>query len=107
AISRGRIFFISSDAIYAIGPKQAKTATGFAVDEPAQVGQGDPSFLQIVPAELVLKPGQKVNLRARLFDNKGRFLREERAAWSLDGLEGNVDRGVFTVAREAGGAARV
>src|SRR5262245_239569 len=56
AISRGRIFFISSDAIYAIGPKQAKAATGFAVDEPAQVGQGDPSYLQIVPAELVLKP---------------------------------------------------
>jgi outer membrane protein assembly factor BamB len=100
AISRGRIFFISSDAIYAIGPKQAKTATGFAVDEPAQVGQGDPSYLQIVPAELVLKPGQKVNLRARLFDNKGRFLREERAAWSLDGLKGTVDGGVFTVASD-------
>src|SRR5262245_51809802 len=56
AISRGRIFFVSSDAIYALGPKQAKSVTGFAVDEPAQVGQGDPSYLQIVPAELVLKP---------------------------------------------------
>ena len=42
AISRGRIFFVSSDAIYAIGPKQAKSLTGFAADEPAQTGQGAP-----------------------------------------------------------------
>jgi outer membrane protein assembly factor BamB len=100
AISRGRIFFVSSDAIYAIGPKQAKSVTGFAVDEPAQVGQGAPAYLQIVPAELVLKPGQKVNLRARLFDDRGRFLREERATWSLDGLKGTIDGGAFTVASD-------
>jgi outer membrane protein assembly factor BamB len=96
AISRGRIFFVSSDAVYAIGPKQAKSLTGFAADEPAQTGQGAPAYLQVVPAELVVKPGQKVNLRARLFDDKGRFLREERAAWTLDGLKGTIDGGVFT-----------
>ena len=33
-MSRGRIFFVSSDAVYAFGPKTAKTLTGFAVDEP-------------------------------------------------------------------------
>ncbi len=35
AISRGRVFFVSTDAVYAIGPKQRKTLTGWAVDEPA------------------------------------------------------------------------
>ena len=34
AISRGRIFFVSSDAVYAIGPKTPKATTGVAVDEP-------------------------------------------------------------------------
>ena len=32
AVSRGRIFFVSSDAVYAIGPKTAKAVTGIAVD---------------------------------------------------------------------------
>ncbi len=39
-----------------------------------------------------------MKLRARLFDDKGRFLREESAAtWSLDGLKGTVANGAFTV----------
>ena len=55
----------------------AKSLTGLAVDEPAPVGQGAPAHLQVTPTELVLEPGQTVKLRARLFDDKGRFLREE------------------------------
>src|SRR4029453_9747756 len=74
AISRGRIFFVSSDAVYAIGPKTAKNVTGFAVDAPAEKGEGTSAFLQVAPSELVLKPGQAVKLHARLFDAKGRFL---------------------------------
>ncbi len=98
AVSRGRIFFVSSDAVYAIGPKTAKTLTGFAVDEPALRGEGAPAHLQVSPTELTLAPGQTVNLRARLFDSQGRFLREEAATWSLEGLRGMVTDGSFTVA---------
>ncbi len=98
AVSRGRIFFMSSDAVYALGPRQAKSLTGWAVDEPAVRGEGAPAYLQVVPTELVLTPGQTVRLRARLFDDKGRFLREERAAWSLEGVKGTLNDGAFTVA---------
>jgi hypothetical protein len=50
---------------------------------------------------MVLTPGQTVRLRARLYDDKGRFLREETAAtWSLDGLKGTLANGAFTVAGE-------
>jgi outer membrane protein assembly factor BamB len=101
AVSRGRIFFVSSDAVYAIGPKTAKNVTGFAVDAPAEKGEGTPAFLQVEPTELVLKPGQAVKLHARLFDAKGRFLREDSAAmWSLQGLKGTVADGSFTVASD-------
>ena len=101
AVSRGRIFFVSSDAVYAIGPKQPKSVTGLAVDEPAPVGQGEPAHLQVMPTELVLEPGQTVRLRARLFDDKGRFLREETAAtWTLEGLKGTVANGTFAVAAD-------
>ena len=98
AVSRGRIFFVSSDAVYAIGSKQPRQTTGFAVNQPAQAGQGDAAHLQVSPTELVLEPGQTVKLRARLFDQNGRFLREETSAkWTLDGLEGTVANGTFTV----------
>jgi outer membrane protein assembly factor BamB len=100
AISRGRIFFVSSDAIYAIGPKQRKTLTGWAVNEPAVAGEGAPAYLQVAPTELVLNPGQTVKLTAKSFDSRGRFLREEKAVWSLEGLKGTVADGTFTVSAD-------
>ncbi|MBI3049620.1 MAG: PQQ-binding-like beta-propeller repeat protein [Acidobacteria bacterium] len=101
AVSRGRIFFVSSDAVYAIGSKQPKPVSGYAVDEPAQSGQGAPAHLQVLPTELVLEPGQTVKLRVRVFDDKGRFLREEtNATWALDGLKGTVTNGAFTPAAD-------
>jgi outer membrane protein assembly factor BamB len=101
AVSRGRVFFVSSDAVYAIGPKTAKPVTGLAVDAPAEKGEGAPAYVQVTPTEMVLKPGQTVKLHARLFDAKGRFLREEPdATWALQGLKGNVANGSFTVASD-------
>jgi outer membrane protein assembly factor BamB len=101
AVSRGRIFFVSSDAVYAIGARRATSPSGFAVDEPAVTGQGAPAHVQVTPTELMLAPGQTVKLRARLFDAQGRYLRDEPAAtWSLEGLKGSVANGAFTVASE-------
>jgi outer membrane protein assembly factor BamB len=100
AISRGRIFFVSSDAVYAIGSKQPKPVSGFAVDTPAEAGSGAPAFVQVTPTELVLSPGQTVRLHARLFDDKGRFLREDKATWALEGLKGTVTDGSFVVAAD-------
>jgi outer membrane protein assembly factor BamB len=100
AISRGRIFFVSSDAIYAIGSRKPTAPTGYAVDEPAVAGEGAPAHVQVAPTELVVEPGQTIKMAARLFDAKGRFLREEPAQWSLDGLKGTVDNGSFKVAAD-------
>jgi outer membrane protein assembly factor BamB len=101
AVSRGRIFFVSSDAIYAIGSKKATSPTGFAVDEPPATASGTPAYLQVAPTELSLEPGQSVTLHARLFDSAGRFLREDTSAtWSLQGLEGTVNNGTLTVANK-------
>jgi outer membrane protein assembly factor BamB len=101
AISRGRVFFVTSDAVYAFGSKAPRPQTAPAVDEPAVVGSGMPTFVQVAPTELTLAPGQTVRLRARLFDGKGQFIREEQAAeWTLQGLKGTVAGGAFTVAKE-------
>jgi len=100
AISRGRIFFMSSDAIYAIGSKQATSPAGFATEETAVAGSGNPAYLQVSPTELSLEPGQTVKLHARSFDAAGRFLREEKATWTLEGLEGIVADGSVTIANK-------
>src|SRR5713226_5126072 len=48
---------------------------------------------------MVLKPGDTVQLHARLYDAAGRFLREENsAAWSLQGLKGTLTDGKLVVA---------
>jgi len=97
---------VSSDAVYAIGPRQPKPASGFAVDEPVVRSTGAPAYVQVVPTELVLKQGQRVAFKARLFDGQGNFLREEPAAWSLDGLKGTIGNdGVFTVSNDPEGQA--
>jgi len=101
AVSRGRIFFMSSDAIYAIGSRRATSPAGFALEEPAAGTPGPPTHLQVSPTELNLDPGQSVTLKARLFDAQGRFVREETAAtWTLKGLEGTVANGVVTIANK-------
>jgi hypothetical protein len=101
AVSHGRIYVASSDAVYAIGPKKAVALKGYAVDEPLEKGEGAPAYLQVEPTELVLKPGQTIKLHARLFDDKGRFLREDpSAAWSLTGLKGTVAGGAYTVSND-------
>ena len=62
--------------------------------------------MQVEPTELVLKPGQTVELHARLFDAAGRFLREDNSGtWSLDHLKGTVANGKFEVAADPVGQA--
>ena len=101
AISRGRIFFVSSDAVYAIGSKAAGALTGFAVEAPAVGGEGAPAHLQVSPTEIVATPGQKIALKARLFDARGRLLGEEPAAeWSLEGIRGTINKGALAIAAD-------
>jgi len=98
AISRGRVYFVSTGGTYAIGPKAAKAQTEFAVNEPAVKSEGAPAWLQVSPTEIVVKPGQAAKLRVRSFDAQGRFLKDETGAtWTLAGLKGTVGAdGTFT-----------
>ncbi len=102
AVSNGRIYLVSDSTLYAIG-KSSNAATR---QPPPTVPPPDPnraaSHVQIVPTELMLKPGDKVNFRVRLFDDKGSFIREESAAtWTLDHLKGTVTDGQFVASSDA------
>jgi len=48
------------------------------------------THVQVVPTELILKPGDKVNFRVRLFDAKGTLIREDHSAtWVVGSIEGH------------------
>jgi outer membrane protein assembly factor BamB len=107
AVSNGRVFFASGSALYCIGKKHNNSSQhASATAEGTQVSSAPATWVQVVPTELILKPGDKVNFRARLFDAQGNFIREEPAAeWSLDQLKGTITNGSFTVANDAVGQA--
>ena len=103
AVSNGRIYVVSDSALYAIGKKTSQSSSA---PPPAAVGatvSSNPvTHVQVVPTELILKPGDKVNFRVRLFDAQGNFIREEPSAtWSLDQLKGTVENGAFTAGNES------
>jgi len=100
AISRGRIFLVSDAALYCIGKKT--NPQPLPVEKQAPPPANAPvAHVQVVPTDLVLKPGESIRLRARLFDEKGNFLREEpQPSWSLEQLRGVIQNGTFTVSSD-------
>ena len=104
AVANGRVYVVSDKGLYAIGKKSSGTSSRptSSTAEGSNVSTGAATWVQVVPTELILKPGDKVNFRARLFDAQGNFIREEPAAqWSLDQLKGNIANGQLTVAGDA------
>ncbi|MDT7603493.1 MAG: hypothetical protein QOF61_1490, partial [Acidobacteriota bacterium] len=106
AISNGRIYFATDTTLYAIGKKSNATptrATGIDLSHDETDGNRAATFVQVVPTELIIKPGETLNFRVRLFDEHGNFIREEKSAqWSLDKLKGTVADGQFVSASDGG-----
>ncbi len=82
AVAGGRVYFASAEAVYAIGDK-ARQAAAWAppsvttAQAPTSTDAGAAAFLQVVPADVALLPGQTVTFRVRVFDARGVFIREE------------------------------
>ena len=70
----GKVYLQTTRKIYAFGTKGNPPAVQAAVEEWPKAGPA--SQLQIVPSEVLLRPGQKATFRARSLDTNG-FLVEE------------------------------
>ncbi len=103
AVSSGRVYLVSTKNIYAIG-KQKSAALPTAPEKVDNAPAGAAvAHVQIFPAELVMKPGETKSFKVRLFDDRGRFIREEaNAQWSLAGLKGEAAANKFTAAADSG-----
>ena len=104
AVSNGRVYFASMENLYALG-KTRKPSANKTVEKLAP-GEGAAAWVQVEPTEVTAKPGDKIKFTARLFDDKGRFLKESKAEWDIPGLDGRIGGdGTFTVGSPAMGQA--
>ena len=106
-VADGRVYVTSMEAMYAIGKRVPSTAAGRSTSSTGATGSSaSPATVQVFPYESLIRPGETVALKARLFDAKGEFIREEPAAqWSVDQLGGSVDaKGVYTAAKQGSSA---
>jgi outer membrane protein assembly factor BamB len=101
-VADGRVYVTSMEAMYAIGKRvRAQSAQTAQRAQSAPCPQCSPAVVHVFPYESIVAPGQTVTLKARLFDAKGNYIRDEPAAqWSVDQLSGAVDaKGVYTAAK--------
>ena len=103
AVSRGRIYLVSTKHIYAIGKKKNPDLPPVIEKAETAPAGAAVAHVQVVPVDLVIKPGETAKFKVRLFDDHGRFIREEsNVTFNLEGLKGSSQNNQFTPAVEAG-----
>lgn len=110
AVAYGRIYFTTEEGLYCLGDKKAEFTV---IPSKAMAGAGrrpdrnaPPATIRVVPAEVLVRPGETVRFSVRTFDAQGRFIRRVNAAWSLKGLLGEMgEKGRFTPDKKRGAQA--
>jgi outer membrane protein assembly factor BamB len=92
-VSHGKIYLPTGAQLYCLGKKDQKPAAGeippATAEKPVAVEE-KPAQVQVVPGDVLVGSGGKQQFRVRLFNDRGQFLRESEAMFSLDG-PGHID----------------
>lgn len=99
AVANGRVYFMTSDAMYCLGVKdhQARQVSIPPMGSESLPDSSQLAYLQVVPADVVLSPGERVRFSVHLYDRAGQFLREGEALWTSLGMPVPVSQsGWFT-----------
>ena len=79
--SHGNVYFTTTGGIYCLRDPQKTPGVGTvkpAAPEAPVTEDPQPAYVQVVPAEVLLQPGQSKTFRARLFNARGQLLQETR-----------------------------
>ena len=101
--SHGRIYIPTTGGIYCVVDESKQPGVGPATERPQEASvKSDPApaHLQIVPADVLIKPGQTQQFTARLFNARGQFLKNVDASYTLDGPGQIGANGEFMAAAE-------
>lgn len=103
-VSHGKIYLPSLEAMYCIGEKD-KTPSADPIPTAAretELSDRTPAHIQLVPVEMLLKPGSKQSLQVRVYNKFGQFLGTEKADVAVKG-PGAVDAsGAYVVPADVG-----
>jgi outer membrane protein assembly factor BamB len=112
-VSHGRIYQQLPDTLYCIGFKNQQPEVDPRPPLPKETATDTsptPDFLQLVPAESLLRPGDRQEFSVRLYNGRGQYLRDakpEEVKFSLAG-PGAVDtKGEYTTPTAAKPAATI
>jgi hypothetical protein len=90
SIADGKIFFGNGTTIFCIANSGASTSDSVQstiTKQQSEAPVGKAAYLQVYPAEVTLPPGGTAQLKAKLFDSNGNFIRETPAKWQLSAME--------------------
>jgi outer membrane protein assembly factor BamB len=105
AVARGRIYVVSMDNMFAIGPKSAPKGIVSGNTGPV-TAPGPVASILVTPTEQVIKPGTPLALSIRGFDANGHSIEKSgEATWTLENLKGTIANGTFTPDPAAGAQA--
>jgi outer membrane protein assembly factor BamB len=97
AIAYGRIYLLTEAGLYCLGDKSAPLAKDIPPppgprEEPARSGSA-PALIQVVPAEVLIRPGETARFHVVTFDDRGHALPAPATspAWALASLTGKLD----------------
>ena len=86
--SHGRIYVPTTGALYCLFDSSKQQSADPIPEPPAEdpvASDEKPAHLQIIPAELLIKPGESQQFSGRLFNSRGQFLRNVSPEFELDG----------------------
>jgi outer membrane protein assembly factor BamB len=96
AVAYRRIYFAAESGLYCLGDKSvpfaAPAPAATAAPAPANAAAGAARYLQVVPADVLVRPGEPVRFRGLALDEHGLPVTGAgEVAWSAAGLAGSLD----------------
>jgi outer membrane protein assembly factor BamB len=100
-ISHGKLYILTTSALYCFedtSKKHGASERPAAAKEAVAADDQKPAMLQVSPCEILLSPGEKKQLTARIYNSRGQLLKETPAEFSLEGPGSISPKGEFTAA---------
>jgi outer membrane protein assembly factor BamB len=99
--SHGRLYLPTGGAMYCLGRPDARPAAGPRPEVPQEepAGANDAvAQVQVIPAEVLLKPGARQKFTVKLYNARGQLVKQGGAKFVLSGPGEMADDGTFTAA---------
>jgi outer membrane protein assembly factor BamB len=103
-ISHGRLYILTTGALYCFEDKAKTKGATPRPEQPQETPVAeDQKATQavIVPAEVLMRPGEKQSFTVKLYNAKGQFLKNGEAKFEVDANGQVNDQGEFTAAADA------